>query len=70
MLTCFPKLILLYPKLPTMDYAALDHRTAHISDVAMRIVSRYEGGEPTHAYLKFPNGDYVTSIEQTQEFFT
>ena len=70
MLTCFPKLILLYPKLPTMNPFVLDHRTAHISDVAMKIVSRYEGGEPTHAYLTLPNGDYVTSIEQTQEFFT
>jgi len=38
--------------------------------VAMKIVSRYEGGEPNHAYLTLPNGDYVTSIEQTQEFFT
>jgi len=70
MLTCFPKLILLYPKLPTMNPFVLDHRTSHISDVAMKIVSRYEGGEPTHAYLTLPNGDYVTSIEQTQEFFT
>ena len=70
MLTCFPKLVLLYPKIPTMDPFGLDDRTVHISGAAMKIVSRYEGGEPTHAYLTLPNGDYVTSIEQTQEFFT
>ena len=70
MLTCFPKLILLYPKLPTMNPFVLDHRAVHISEVAQRLVTRYEGGEPTHAYLTLPNGDYVTSIEQTQEFFT
>ena len=78
MLTCFPKLILLYPKLPTMNIFALDsngnwaldHGAIHYVTIATRLVKRYEGGKPTHAYLKLPNGDYVTSIEQTQEFFT
>ena len=75
MLTCFPELVLLYPKISTISFQDFlldkkDEKTKNYWYDTIKIVDKFIGQTSPHVFLKFPNGDPVTSIEQTQKFFS
>ena len=75
MLTCFPELVLLYPKIGTIGFKQFlldkkDEKTKNYWYETMKIVNKFVGQTSPHVFLKLPNGDPVTSIDETQKFFS
>ena len=75
MLTCFPELVLLYPKIGTIGFKQFlldkkDEKTKNYWYDTMKVVNKFVGQTSPHVFLKLPNGDPVTSIDQTQKFFS